>query len=760
MPHLLTQQRAEGKTNTIGECDWSNKTSVAELARRLWRDQDSHRQQIKMKVLRNIEFVVGNQWHRWDKQSQAMEPNDLRAPWEANLVFNRILPTMEQKLSQLIRRDPAWQVAPATDDHQDRAVARLSNDVLGWYWTDGLRMPEKVREAATWAMTSGVAFFHGTWDAMKGEPIMMTPEAFRGDYGGGMPQPQGIQEPQMPEGPMFEEVFGEQAALTGLGSMMTGDLSCNVLPPLDVIAWPWGIVQWKDAQIFMAIERVSVGQAAKETGQPENEVRTWAKPPREEDWQHTVVQAWDKASGNQSVWDESDDDVIYRFTLYVPKGVGGFEGGRCAVVYGFSDEAFKLDDIPTPGHELPLKVLMEKPVPGKLYGTCTVDLMIHGQQEINICTSQKANYRNRKINPTIVCVEGDTTDDYDYSNSPGRRITVPTMQNMPQVLEMPDIGTQHDRDIEQVIRLLNDTAGVSAVNWGNAEQDNVKSGKAIIALQEQNNAMLLGFAEQLDECLSQLGNLYLSLLQENVVTERIVHMIGEDNRLEVETFTRDDLRPSNYGHGQNPALVRVTSFRNLPSTQAERFALLNMMLSSTPPLLDPIKDRRRILRMIGFGDVREAFDETRVDETKAGWEIDQWRQGKEVPPPLKFDNHQVHIEEHTEWMKTPEYSQLTMMQPMMAQMIEEHMRLHEEGLIREQIKVEYTARVADFKEWTDQILKLESVKPGLGLQLFPMPIGVQMAMAQQKGQQPGKPGEKKPPQGPEKNNVDMQKPAA
>lgn len=722
------------KTSTISDCDWSSKSDVAELARKLFKHKDSVREAFKQKVFRNIEFVAGNQWHEWNPTKQAMVPNEKAEDWRALLVFNRILPALEMDESRLIERDHVWRCPVGPGDQSDRVVARLCDDVMEAYYKDVLNMPAKVRDAVRWARSTGMVYGRCFWDKSKGIPITTTIDQFMPPVTGAEP-PEAIQAASQEAFGKFTELFGEQAAIEGQHEEPSGDPDVEIVPPLDVYHWPppSEIISMDQAQVNMVAFRRTVGEIATRYGMTIDEVREIAQPPDEDDWQKDLAGAWASSMSTTATGtnhDERDRDTVYEFELTVPAGTGGWKNGRYAIVIGYAEEAIVLDDLPTPDHRLPLVQLQDIPIPGKFYGTCKVDQMISGQIEINTAFSQNADYRNTRINPMLFRMQGDTADEQGFDNAPARIQTISGPEMLPRVVEMPDIGNQYMRDIQIVVAQMNDLGGASGVDYGSAEQDNVKSGVAVNSLREQNNMRLRPFAGNLDRFVGDLGQLVLAYLQEHAADDRILHLVGNDQRSAVVMFNRDMIRPSTYGQpGQNPANVICESFRDLPTTLNDKMVLLNQLMSTKPPLLDPQKDRGRILRMLGFGDVEEAFDIEAGDEAKAVKENDDFRLGKAVDLPSKADNHMVHLEQHRIFARGDDYRQMMAQNPRLAMDLDEHMRLHEEGFIRDTIRPQYASKVADFKEWQDWKLRVDSIAPGMGDMMFPAPMSMMQQAA-------------------------------
>lgn len=710
----------------ISTSAFGDKMGAATVGRLLWQNR-TVKQDAERRWLLNLEFASGNHWLQWkDEQAEWIRSEKLNN-WDIRLTFNRILPAIEQRISRLMRRDPVWTVAPEGEDDGDRIVARTANQVMGWYWTDGIRMPPKLREALAWAMTTGSVCIRPYWNPFLGESVVTTlqdymrpaPADATPDDIGGM-----AQEDQSD----FKMKFGMDAFSAGQVDQKTGDIAVEIIPPFDIIGWPFDAVKFEDWRIKMVTRRRTHAEAAQLYGKTVEEIAAMAQGEYMDDFRRKVSRAYGGNSPSLAS-DGNDHETILEHEIYVPAGVGGWPNGRAAIVLGLEGEAVRLGDIANPDHRDPLFMLQEKPIPGKLWGTCTMDQLVPANIDLNLACSQQSNYRNRQINPTVVRIQGDCGQDKAFSNAPGKVLEVLSKEHVPTILERPELGNDHDKTIERNVRMMNDISGVSGVDLGSSREDSVKSGIAIARLQEQNDTRLIGFAEAVDECMSQVGSFLLATLREKSIDERIAHIIGEDNRLEVVKWSGQSLRPSGYGQpGAQKAMVRCSSFKNLPTTRPEVYALVQ---ENTGPdkLFDPIKDRRLLIRLLGVGNINEAFDEDRIDESKAENEHDGWRAGRPVPPPAMTDNHQVHIERHGRWLKTPEFDILARSNPMAAQEAVEHYRLHRDGLAMEAIRPQYDLKIADYKVFLESQERAATLfGPGIVPLLFPAPMSMMMPM--------------------------------
>lgn len=672
----------------IGSTDWKDEDSVADCANALWNLRD-WKMDVEKEAYRNIEFAANKQWIKYSKNLKKWTTPDDRDPYDVQLTFNLIAGQLRQKLAKLIRNNPVWDVTPATEDQEDREVARLGTQVLGSYYTTILKMPQVLRRVLMWAMTTKVCFLEVGWDKNLGDPVSVTPDDLLGvmDEGYG------------PAQQAFAGLYGDQAAQMGQQNTFTGDIYVDVAPLFEVNVWPFSILDWSEAEIWMRTKQMTVHEAADAAGLTVDQVREFATPPQDrQDWYKSSGARWSVSNSSTVNAQDSQSDTVLWHRLYRKK-CRSYPEGVFAEVLG--RKTVRLGPNPTPGARIPILPFQEEHTAGSLWGTCTVDRLISPQIELNLASSQEANYRNKSAKPTAVEYVGGIVSGR-LTNQPGARIKCSSKDRAPEYLNPPPCNIDYDRTIQRAIGMIHDIGGVSAVDLGNPSDADVKSGVAIARLQEQTEASLIPFGMGVDEQMSECGSIILELLQHNLNDERMAHLVGETNSYEVVKFSGINLRPSTFGQpGQKTAVVSVNSFRKLPSSKAE---LRQMFSQFTGNWLDPTKpeDKRMFWSAWGLGDTRQAEDRDRLDEAAEEAEIDMWRQGRlDVPTPSKTEKHDVRFEVLNKWMNTGEYKQLAATNQQLHNAVSEHRLLHEQGMADNMVRPQYLLKDSDIRQWME-----------------------------------------------------------
>jgi len=137
----------------------------ASWTRGLW---ESRREAVQMHlhlVERNRLFRAGQQWISANGLGPWREP--ARPRDAARVVYNMIDKALDQRLQILVDQRPGFSVTPTTQDPDDRRKAQAQQLALE-YQHDQLQMQRMSREAAFWAQTDGISFWHLYWDSDRG----------------------------------------------------------------------------------------------------------------------------------------------------------------------------------------------------------------------------------------------------------------------------------------------------------------------------------------------------------------------------------------------------------------------------------------------------------------------------------------------------------------------------------------------------------------------------------------------------------------
>ena len=131
----------------------------------LW---NSRRESVQMHlhlVERNRLFRAGQQWISASGLGPWREP--ARPRDAARVVYNMIDKALDQRLQIMMDQKPGFAVTPSTQDPDDKRKATAQQLALEYQY-EQQQMQRIGREAAFWAQTDGLSFWHMFWDPDRG----------------------------------------------------------------------------------------------------------------------------------------------------------------------------------------------------------------------------------------------------------------------------------------------------------------------------------------------------------------------------------------------------------------------------------------------------------------------------------------------------------------------------------------------------------------------------------------------------------------
>ena len=199
---------------------------------------------------------------------------------------------------------------------------------------------------------------------------------------------------------------------------------------------------------------------------------------------------------------------------------------------------------------------------------------------------------------------------------------------------MQEISGQHEVSSAQV------PAGVTAAS-------------AINLLQEADDTRLGPAIYDMEEGLGIAGTRLLELVAKYCTDERVVMIAGEDQAWTTMSFRGDALKENTH--------VEVQAGSAFPRSKAAKQAAiqeaLNLALQySGPGSLNP-RDLAKVLRDMEAGALEKLFGDLTTDITQVNRENVQLAGGARFPV-NPYDNHQAHIDGHTDMQKTAAYQLL------------------------------------------------------------------------------------------------------
>ncbi|MDI6788438.1 MAG: hypothetical protein QME51_08715, partial [Planctomycetota bacterium] len=573
----------------------------------------------------NIAFLAGHHWVIWDTLTKNF--SEPKAPdYRVRLTVNKILRRTRQVLADISSYEPRLVATPNSTETLDEDAAELATKVIrGLQVKLGWRKKKILKTMMQ--LCYGNAFIHYYWDASLGVPIPA------------------------------------QAGLT------TGDVNVEVVSPYEIIplggatsleecrklAWRRYVslddikARWPDKGAEVKEERddTNAGLMSRKVEALVNTSGTYGEGTNRDKKKALLVKVWERPSPTRQNG---------RYTVYANNVL--LEDGDNPLI-----ELGKEFEIPFV-HYHDIQIL------GRLLGQSTIEQMIPINKELNKGRSQVIEKRNIHAKPTLLIVKG-TVDKNAWTSEPGKRVewdaSIPGAQK-PDILPPPAIMSQGEYQLNILLENdLMDIGGRHEASLGKGAEGGASSGVALAGLRGADEKELeILFIEDTENSKIVFGAL-LKLVQKFYTEGRKLKTVGDDKGPQVISFNGADLRDNTD--------IWVESEDILPYTREGRQKFV-LELFKTGLLGDITKDatRQRALKMLRWGNIDELWEDTSLDHKYARSENKQIVRGMPVTVNI-YDNHQIHILEHTRVLKSG-----VLTDSMVKQTIEQHLLEHQNWL--------------------------------------------------------------------------------
>lgn len=592
----------------------------------------------------NLAYTQGHQWLYWNN-------GRLDKPRLENhrvmITDNRIIGIVRQELAKMTKQKPAWQVIPTTALDEDTQAARTGEKVLDFLWRH-LLMRTKLTDALLWSRITGTGVWKVYWDSAKGEHVQILTDqegqpVIHGETGGPMrPHEMHDEQGQLPAG------ISEK-------TLATGDVHVEVISPFELLPDP-------GAKVFEDCEWL-IHETVKSSEYVQQHYGVALDPDTEVGPGPTESRMFPVLEGGTS----SYRGVKLREYWCKPNSTHP-EGRRAVWAKGKM-----LDEGSNPYVELPFVMFKGIPMPGRLWPSSIVEQLRGPQTGLNKILSQIVENAQRIGNPAILKSK---QANVQYSGVPGEEILFDdTTQNaIPSYLIPPNMPQYVLQQVERYEASMQEISGQHEVS--NAQVPaGVKAASAINLLQEADDTRLGPAIYDMEETLGRAGTMLLKLVAQYYTDERTILIAGEDHALDATIFRGAALRGNTH--------VEVQAGSAFPKSKAARQAAIQDMLSLYFQYQGQHEMNKRqlgkVLRDLEAGGLEKLFGDLSVDESQINRENQQLAQTEPLPINV-FDNHEAHIEGHTEFQKGPTYPLLG---PQVGELFEKHVAEHRAQHLKE-----------------------------------------------------------------------------
>ena len=560
------------------------------------------RRSIENSWVLNMNFLCGNQYCDVSPIGGLTE-EDPQFYWQSRRVFNHIAPTIESRIAKLEKRKPELTVRAFSDEEGDVKAAMVATGILR-YVQDRVGFHELSARATMWSETCGSAFFKVGWDELSGRQVGVDEE----------------------NNPVFE-----------------GEVQVSVVPPFEIFPDRLDADDFDGVRSLIHARVVSVDYIMEKFGV--------ALPGR----QISGIMSYSESKTSRlpsemlgmNFTNREDAEILIerysRPTAEAPEG-------RLEIVAG--GKLLYADVLPFVNGErnergFPFVKQDCLRLPGAFFGASVIERLIPVQRAYNAVRNRKHEFLNR-LSMGVLTVEDGSIDTEELSEEgllPGKVLVYRQGGKPPELLDCGSVPNEFKDEEEWLEKEFAMISGVSDLSQ-NSTPTRVTSATGLQLLLSQDESRMTGTITSIDRALKEVGRQILRLYRQFAGSARLMSLTGENKKTQLYYFNASSLDVNDLQFESKEVV-----------TPAEKKATI-LHLYEAGLLTDEDgkitgENKQRILDAFGFGSYENVHDLSALHANKAGEENVMMRE-EEILPDV-YDDHAVHIREHTRFLLSAEF---------------------------------------------------------------------------------------------------------
>lgn len=284
-------------------------------------------------------------------------------------------------------------------------------------------------------------------------------------------------------------------------------------------------------------------------------------------------------------------------------------------------------------------------MPSSFFGLSIIERLIPIQKAYNGLKNRKHEFIARLSAGVLAVEEGscDTEDLEEEGLAPGKIIKYRQGSIPPSFINPGSVPAEF-RDEED--RLLSEFITISGVSdfVGRKSEANTTSGYALSLLLEQDETRLSISSNSIRNAIKEIGIHIIRLFRQFGKSERIIKIAGTNGELETFSFLGSDLNSDDVILSNDTEMQESPTVRKNMVMEILKLGLLNDEKGQLT-----LRNKSKALELLGFGNWEDtrSFDEIHIK--KANFENQSFVENKTVALE-EVDNHELHIEEHIQFI--------------------------------------------------------------------------------------------------------------
>lgn len=544
------------------------------------------------------------------------------------ISVNKILPRVQNRLARLCKNPPKYDVRPESNSTEDKDAARLSLQTLTCIW-DKLSLDQKRILLYMWVQQCGHAWVRVFWDPTEGRP-MVDPQTGESGY--------------------------------------EGEVGAEIMPPFEVFPDKAAKSQEDVLKSYLTVCKVRkldyFKQNYPERGTLVKEEQAWLLSLQYEQRINSLNSRGPSQGGTQDIMKDSAIEMI----RYEARSKNYPNGRMIAVA-----NTILLEDKELPVGEIPFAKFDDIPVAGKLFSESVITHARPIQDQYNEVIRRRSDWTKRLLAGKYKAARGSGLAQESMNDESGEVVyydSVPNSPGGPEALALPVIPQYAYTEEDRLNAQLDDIFGEQEIDRGTLPSASIPA-LGMQILTENSNTRIGIMTEQHEHSWARVGSLILKYAGKNYVMPRKLKMAGKSGSYMVQEVAGADLK------GNTDVMVIRGS--TLPGSKTLRrqeiLNAYNQGLLGDPQ--DP-KVREKVLSMLEYGDIAEAWKTLSLDESQIDRGIKKLETG--MPVQLKeFDNLSMWSTKLNDYRKEEKFDELP---PEIQNLIEETLEAAIQGMVQ------------------------------------------------------------------------------
>lgn len=514
------------------EIDWKNPkpAELIDFTTQQYAAGKQRRQAWEREAAERLAWVRGDQNQLWNAESRDLVAQVMRYPGSLSEEEKTLAERFPVQINMLKRfvmswiglvfgKPVGWHVFPRTSEPDDENSAKVSTELLNYYWASGIEH-------------GMVRLFDAMWHAYATSIIWVKP----------------IWDPQR----HFAEHFSEA---TDQPDLPNGDLVFDFATGFGLTE-PEGCRMVSEAAWIIDSRLRSIEWGLEHYGEKFKDVRPDART-KEYGLQTYEMSGFSYDKGSSVQGRQAPDERVLVHELWRPKSRTVPNGFLCVVA---DRQLITSGDHPYLHGRLPFIPLQEQPDFEHFRPGCGVRDLMGLQHARNHTRSLRQGHLQTTVNPIIVKEKQVVVDDDAFTHDGPHMVDVTLnalTENKIKPWYPPPLQPDAVRLDEQLRTDMEDVAGIHGNTMGAAESKSQSGKHAALMTQGdmRTNVVSKGI---LEKALAKVGQQGLWLLFQFVKKERMVPIVGPERISEVLSFTGGDLSKDGRPYGPYEFNIQAT----------------------------------------------------------------------------------------------------------------------------------------------------------------------------------------------------------